>query len=261
MVDVDLMVRAGTTLMLGLPRMIVALSMLPMFSRQAISISIRSMVAVVFVLPILPTLWVQVDHVPGTMSWLAVVIFKEAALGICLAMVLAVPFWIAEGIGFLIDNQRGASMASIFNAQSGNETSPLGILLNLAYVVFFLSAGGLTLLLDAVYGSYSAWPVASLFPNFDIAFARHYLNLMDRLIGTTVLLGAPVMIALLLAELALALVSMFTPQLQVFFLAMPIKSGVALFVLLMYFSLLIDVLINTHSNFSAAVRALGALPQ
>jgi type III secretion protein T len=43
-----------------------------------------------------------------------------------------------------------------------------------------------------------------------------------------------------LAELGLALVSRFAPQLQVFFLAMPIKSALALLVLVLYMSTLFE---------------------
>ncbi len=43
-----------------------------------------------------------------------------------------------------------------------------------------------------------------------------------------------------LAEIGLALVSRFVPQLQVFFLAMPIKSALAMLVLLLYMATLFD---------------------
>jgi type III secretion protein T len=45
---------------------------------------------------------------------------------------------------------------------------------------------------------------------------------------------------MLLAEAGLALASRFTPQLQVFFLAMPIKSGLALLVLVLYMTTLFE---------------------
>ncbi len=58
------------------------------------------------------------------------------------------------------------------------------------------------------------------------------------LMQLVVLLSAPVIIIMLLAELGLGLASRFTPQLQVFFLAMPIKTGLALFVLVLYAGIL-----------------------
>jgi type III secretion protein T len=48
------------------------------------------------------------------------------------------------------------------------------------------------------------------------------------------LLAAPMLLAMFFAELGLALISRFAPQLQVFFLAMPIKSALGLFVMIVY---------------------------
>ena len=63
---------------------------------------------------------------------------------------------------------------------------------------------------------------------------------LNRLMATGLLLAAPVLVAMFLSEVGLALVSRFAPQLQVFFLAMPIKSGVAVFVLMVYISTIFD---------------------
>jgi len=54
------------------------------------------------------------------------------------------------------------------------------------------------------------------------------------------LFAAPVLVAMFLAEVGLALVSRFAPQLQVFFMAMPIKSALAMLVLMLYASALFD---------------------
>ena len=48
------------------------------------------------------------------------------------------------------------------------------------------------------------------------------------------LLAAPALVAMFLSEIGLALVSRFAPQLQVFFMAMPIKSALAMLVLMLY---------------------------
>jgi type III secretion protein T len=49
-----------------------------------------------------------------------------------------------------------------------------------------------------------------------------------------------VIVAMFISELGLALVSRFVPQLQVFFLAMPIKSALAFLVLVLYCTTLFD---------------------
>jgi len=61
-----------------------------------------------------------------------------------------------------------------------------------------------------------------------------FIEQFFRVVKLALLLAAPGMIAMLLAELGLALISLAVPQLQVFFLAMPVKSGLVLLVLIVY---------------------------
>ena len=68
--------------------------------------------------------------------------------------------------------------------------------------------------------------------------------------------GAPVIVAMFLAELGLALVSRFVPQLQVFFLAMPIKSALALLVLVLYGATLFDMARDSISDLKSTVPTL-----
>lgn len=49
----------------------------------------------------------------------------------------------------------------------------------------------------------------------------------------TLLLAGPAIVVMFLSELALALIGRFAPQLQVFFIAMSVKSAVALLVLVL----------------------------
>jgi type III secretion protein SpaR/YscT/HrcT len=169
---------------------------------------------------------------------------KEAALGFAIGYLLAIPFWAFEAIGFFIDNQRGASIGATLNPLTGNDSSPLGMLFNQAFMVFVFASGGFLLMLGALYQSFMLWPVLQWQPALHAGAtgvaADAWLGQLDTLVRTALLLSAPAIIAMFLAELGLALVSRFAPQLQVFFLAMPIKSALALFVLVMYMGTLLD---------------------
>jgi type III secretion protein T len=66
------------------------------------------------------------------------------------------------------------------------------------------------------------------------------LEQLNKIVLIAVLLSSPAIVAMFLAEMGLALVSRFVPQLQVFFLAMPIKSALAVLVLMLYMSTLFE---------------------
>jgi type III secretion protein T len=110
----------------------------------------------------------------------------------------------------------------------------LGELFSQAIITFLLISGGYMLVLTAIYESYTIWPVFSLLPKITDETPLILLQQMDRLMRLTVLLSAPVIFSMFLAEIGLGLVSRFVPQLQVFFIAMPIKSALAMFIFSVY---------------------------
>ncbi len=66
-------------------------------------------------------------------------------------------------------------------------------------------------------------------------------------------LAAPAIAIMFLAEFGLAIVSRFAPQLQVFILAMPIKSALALMILIFYFATMFQVAYKNSSSFEPYV--------
>ena len=125
-------------------------------------------------------------------------------------------------------------MAATINPMTGHDTSPLGILFNFAFITYFMVSDGLTMMLGVMYDSYRLWPPLSFWPSWNVDAADLLMTQMNHLLLTALLLAAPVLLAMFLSELGLALVSRFAPQLQVFYLAMPIKSALGMFVLIVY---------------------------
>ncbi|MEO0316143.1 MAG: hypothetical protein RI928_2599, partial [Pseudomonadota bacterium] len=136
----------------------------------------------------------------------------------------------------------GASIAATINPLTGHDTSPLGELFSMASMTLLLISGGMFLILDIVYESYRLWPVLEMMPRFSAEMPAELLHLMDRLMRMAVLFSAPVIFVMFLAEVGLGLVSRFVPQLQVFFLAMPIKSALAIFMFSVYTAILFGYL-------------------
>ena len=114
-----------------------------------------------------------------------------------------------------------------------------------------MSSGAFLLLLGAFYKTYQIWPVAEFVPSFGGAGPVFYLDIFDRLLRMIVVLSAPLIVTMFLAEFALALVSRFAPQLQVFFLAMPIKSALSVLMLIFYGPILFGDLMTYDGGLDA----------
>jgi type III secretion protein T len=224
----------------ALPRLLAMFAMIPVLSRQALPGILRTGVVAAIAVMVVPTLLEPVRVLQLSTLETMFVLGKEVLLGTGLGFVVAVPLWAFDAMGSFVDNQRGASIAQTINPMTGHDSSPLGEMFSQAAVTYLVASGGLLLLLDATYRSYDLWPVFDLAPRLTDETPVVLLGQLDRLMHLAVLLGAPVLVSMLIAEMGLALVSRFAPQLQVFFLAMPIKSAVALFVFSVYAITLFD---------------------
>ena len=216
------------------PRILAMFIAIPIFNRQILPGLLRNSIAAglgVLAAPLLLPV-VSVAEISGLQ--IVLLVAKEAFIGFVLGYLIAVPFWAFEAIGFFIDNQRGASISATLNPLTGNDTSPLGILFNQAFIVFFFVAGGFLLMLDVLYDSYRLWSVTEWLPTLRADNVPLMLEQLARIVRIATLLAAPAIVAMFLAEVGLALISRFVPQLDVFFLAMPIKSALAVVVLLVY---------------------------
>ena len=237
-----------------LPRFLVMFSMLPPLSKQWLPGMLRTAVAAGVALPLVPLYANKVNAMDANM--LLGVLLKESLIGLLLGYFLALPFWAIEAAGTLIDNQRGASIGSSISPLTGHEETPTGDLLHQTFLAFFVVVGGLPWVLDIAYESFRLWPLLEWLPGFNSQTVPAALGLLDRLMKMTLVLSSPALIAMFLSEISLALVSRFAPQMQVFFLAMPVKSGVAFFVLMVYSVNLFDVLKGEIRGLSGVLPSL-----
>ncbi len=221
-----------------LPRFVSCFIMLPILSKQTLGGTlIRNGVCCSLLLFAWP---VVTDALRAPLSGLDLVLLiaKEVILGMLMGFIAAIPFWAIEAAGYLIDNQRGDTMASTLNPMLGSQSSPTGLFFTQTLITLFYSGGAFLTVLGALYQSYISWPVTQFFPQITVQWVNFFYGQFNQMLKLCVLLAAPLLIAMFLAEFGLALVSRFAPSLNVFILAMPIKSAVASLLLVLYIGIM-----------------------
>jgi len=174
--------------------------------------------------------------------------FREAVIGLLIGFFAAIPFWIAENIGNFIDNQRGATMGEVYSPLSGAQVSTTGIFFTQIVSTLFFVSGAVLLMLAALYKSYAIWPVFTGFLDFAPDTPTNMLGTLDGMLTKTVVISAPVVIIMFLATLGLGLVNRTAPQLNVFFLSMPVKSALGVAMLIIYIPFILDMLMYTEDD-------------
>ncbi|WP_447475074.1 type III secretion system export apparatus subunit SctT [Vibrio harveyi] len=226
---------------LTLPRLMACFIFLPILNKQTLGgTMVRNGVLCSLALFIFPMINQQDLPAETDGIWLMIILGKEVLLGLLIGFVAAIPFWAIEAAGFLVDNQRGAAMASMFNPTLGSQSTPTAVLLTQTLITLFFSGGGFVAFIYALFNSYASWPVISFFPSVTEEWVHFFYAQFEQLMWLGVLMSAPLVLAMFLAEFGLALISRFAPQLNVFFLAMPIKSAIASVLLIVYLALMMN---------------------
>ena len=209
-------------------------SMIPGLCRRAIIVSFSVIVA--------PMVFKQLTPAMNPF-FLVFMALKEVLIGAMLGFFANFPFYLAECIGNLIDNQRGSTMSEVYSPLSGAQVSTTGLLFTQTATVLFFASGVFLVALGALYKSFSIWPLFlnSLMPNSNAPSV--ILGMGDSLMKQTLVLSSPILIVMFLATVGLGLVNRTAPQLNVFFLSMPIKSALGIFMLIIYLQYLLRLMI------------------
>ncbi len=190
---------------------------------------VRNAVLMALALPMLAVVPVPEDIGEGW-TWLSY-IPGELLIGLVLGFCGAIPFWAVDMAGFIIDSLRGATMSAVFNPAMSVQSSLFGLLFSQFLCALFFISGGINLHLSVLYDSYHYLP-----PGNSLTFNQPLLDFIkvewQTLYHLCLSFCLPAVLVMVLADMALGLLNRSAQQLNVFFLAMPIKSLLVLLLLI-----------------------------
>ena len=231
----DLLGPTFTAIAVAVSRAVALGAVLPIFAWLGLTGVLRNAVIIAIALPMVSQvtseLAVLAPLQPGQVLML---VAKEAVVGVLLGVLFGLPFWAVEAAGELIDMQRGVNGAYLLDPNASGQASPVGTLFVLVLLALFFAGGGFDVLADALYRSYALWPVTALLPPFTGETPTLLLGLLDHVVQLGLLLAAPLVIVMLLADIALAVIGRMAPQLNVFDLSLSVKSAALVLVLPIY---------------------------
>ncbi|SFS58441.1 type III secretion protein T [Succinivibrio dextrinosolvens] len=214
--------------LLAMARLIILISFTPFFAPKIATI-VKLPLCVVFILPAFPIFMSQAElhhNLDLTASLICALLFKEVVIGFLIAFISGVFFYAAMAAGMIIDNQRGASQAQGGDLLDEMQNSPFGSVLMLSLVILFYSTGAVVAYLTFILSSYTVWPVYEVLPGVTAAKVAEYAGYgLNTLMATAMVICSPFVIVALMTDISLGLINRFAPQLNVFILSMPIKSG------------------------------------
>lgn len=251
----DFLLTYGLAMVMASPRLMGLHLAMPAFSDGAIPARVRTGLSLSLGLFVMPLLLAQAQP-PRSALGFAAIAAKELFLGFAFGFPFALVKWAAQSAGDLISFGSGASMSAFFDPVSREEITPMGNLLKrYAEAIFFLT-GAYTLLLGALFESYRIWPVGSFYPVLGREGADFFASAFGHYFGSAIMLAFPALTVMFMITFSLALISRYVPQLNVFFLSMPLQCLAACLMLTLSFPIYAHLF---KARFAATGEVLGAL--
>ena len=157
---------------------------------------------------------------------LLVVVAREAVIGLSLAFALRALIAGAEFAGHLSGQQIGFSYGATIDPQSGVRNNMLATLYGLLATIGFLAINGHHAILRALAQSYAGLPIGG--GNIDASIVTSVRDILGMVFIVGARLAAPVIVVLLVVELAVGLISRASPALSFMVIGYPIRLIVGL---------------------------------
>lgn len=212
---------------LVLSRVGAMLSLAPIWGSRAVPMRLRAMLAVALALLVAPLHQVslsQSDFLPLTIA-----IAKETGLGLAMGSTLTIFFAGFQMAGQLIAQTSGLSLAESYDP-SQDETVPIfSQFLDQLGLAIFMLLGGHRVALKAVLDSFVWMPPgkAELPPDLVLAV----VEVLSKSCALGIQVAAPIMLAMLVSNLVLGLVSRALPQLNMMNMGLGLNAILAVLVL------------------------------
>ena len=168
---------------------------------------------------------------PSTLTIL-LLLGGEVIYGGALGLIIALLFSVVRLSGYIIEEQMGLTMAEILDPLTENESGPFASLMEMVFVLLFLSANGHHLFLLVLSRSYDAFPAGTM-PTIGL-LTSGVISTGAAMFIAGLRLAAPMLAAFLVLMVALALLARLVPEMNILFVSMPVRIALGIFLTAMF---------------------------
>lgn len=154
----------------------------------------------------------------------------ELLIGVALGFILGLGFAVVDAASRLLSIQMGLSLGAVFDPVGGEASTPLEPLFAIMAGLLFLALNLHLAIISVLAQSFATLPIGGGLP---AGLFGSGAQLMALALELAVRVAMPLALVLLLVELAVALVSRAIPQINVFFLGLPLKILIGIAIIAM----------------------------
>ncbi len=223
----------------------------PLWSAKTVPMRLRTACLVLFAVVLLPS---AIASAPaGAIAITPAAFIGETLIGFAIGFAGAIIIAGAEAAGDMMAISIGLSGAAIFNPTQGGQTMVLGQFMQLLALTLLLTAGGHVMMIDALADTFAVLPLGA---PINLAEGAQALAATGSWIFAAALrFSAPVLGAIMLANVSLGVLSRAAPQLNIFSVAFPLQIGIGLLTLALTLSVIGGALAQWPTEFGRSLES------
>lgn len=214
---------------LTLFRVSIVLFLMPFFGGNSTPKPFKAALVLILTLAIWPQLSFPGSFMPSNPWLIAIMLAGELILGLVMGLMIRFLFAAVQTGGQIIGFQMGFAMVNVVDPDTGTSEAVTAHFLYMVTMLTFLSLNGPLFLIQGLALTFKMIPPGGLLLTPELG--THVIELSSTMFTLAIRIAAPVMAALFLIDLALALISKAAPQMHVLVLGFPIKISVGFFFL------------------------------
>jgi len=226
---------------LAFTRIMAIIIHVPVFGGQNIPTQVRIGLGFALAMVLIPWQPIPPDAIAIGVFAYGVSIAKEILIGTLIGFSADLAFGAIQMAGSAMGIGSGFESSRIFNPALGEAGSAFDQIFVMTATMVFLTIDGHHLVLIAIQNTFNVLPLNGSLPFNGM---ETIMKMTSMFIATGIHMALPVMAALVLTDLALGLLARVAPQVQVYFLGLPVKVVVAMIALGMTFAVVSPNLIS-----------------
>jgi flagellar biosynthetic protein FliR len=228
----------------------------PLFGHRAIPTSIKIPIALTLAFAVGPLVTGLGPVRPDSLWQIGGWAVGELVIGGILGFGFAALFIAVRMAGDLVGLQMGFAIVNVIDPNSTEQVSLIGEFKFLLATLILLVIDGHHLIIAALVDTYRLIPVGAA--HFGDDAFNQIVRVTAGVFVTAVKIGAPIMITLLLTDVALGIVARTVPQMNIFIVGFPLKIGVGFLILGLSLPLLVQLFERALTEIDASTRMIVA---
>jgi flagellar biosynthetic protein FliR len=230
----------------------------PVFSSKNINVMVKAAWILLISFLIFPVVDFKPETLPAAGVLLVIAVVREALVGISIGMGAALILSGIQMAGQVADIQMGLGMANVIDPMTNTQVSVMGQYYYMIASLVFLTADGHHMLIRAIVDSFSVVPLGHV--HFTAALGTKMMNLFSQMFFIAFRVGAPIVGALFITNMALGVVARTVPQMNVFIVGMPLNLAVGFLIAASSMSFFVyvmqGIIRGMHRDISILVQAM-----